>query len=92
MHLGDPDSIEVAPWPTNSPDLNPIEPCWGYEKDMLEEYDIRGTMAKELQILKGWIEDEFVNEMGPFIEHVCKGLRYRLELCIAKKGNNNFFG
>ena len=45
--------IEVASWPTDSPDLNPIEPCWGYEKDILKEYDIGGTTAEELQILKG---------------------------------------
>ena len=41
--------IEVASWPTNSPDLNPIEPCWGYEKDMLEDYNIGDTTIKKLQ-------------------------------------------
>ena len=76
----------------NLPDLNLIKLCWGYEKDMLEEYNIRGIMVKELQILKGWIKDEFINKMGPFIKHIYKGFRYRLKLCIAKKGNNNFFG
>ena len=42
----------MALWPTNSPDLNPIEPCWGYEKDMLEGYNINGTIIEELQQLK----------------------------------------
>ena len=41
---------------------------------------------------KGWIENEFVYKMGPFIEHVCKEFKYKLELCIKKNGNNNFFG
>lgn len=86
------EGIEVAPWPTNSPNLNLIELYQGYEKDILKEYDIGGTTVKELQILKGQIKDEFINKMGPFIEHVCKGFRYRLKLYIAKKGNNNFFG
>ena len=58
---------------------------------MLKEYDIRDTTAEELHILKGQIKDEFVNKMGPFIKHVGKWFRYRLELYIAK-GNNNFFG
>ena len=58
---------------------------------MLKDYDIAGITSKELQILKGWIKDEFINKIGPFIEHVCKGFRYRLKLCIKKKGNNNFF-
>ena len=51
-----------------------------------------GATGAELQLLKGWIENEFVYKMGPFIEHVCKGFRYKLELCIKKNGNNNFFG
>ena len=38
------------------------------------------------------IKDEFVYKMTPFIKHVCKGFKYRLKLCIKKKGNNNFFG
>lgn len=59
---------------------------------MLKEHNIRGTTAKKLQILKSWIEDEFINKIGPFIEHIYKGFRHRLKLCIAKKGNNNFFG
>ena len=82
----------MASWPTNSPDLNPIEPCWGYEKDMLEDYNIGDTTIKKLQQLKEWIRIEFVYNMTSFIEHLCKGFRQRLEMCIMKKSNNNFFG
>ena len=49
------EDIKVASWFTNLSDLNPIEPCWGYEKDMLEDYNIRGITAEELEILKDWI-------------------------------------
>ena len=42
------ESIKIALWPTNSLDLNPIEPYWVYEKDIFEEYDIRGTIAEKL--------------------------------------------
>ena len=44
--------IGVAPWPTNSPDLNSIEPYWAYEKDMLENYNIDNITIKKLQQLK----------------------------------------
>ena len=59
---------------------------------MLEDYDINGTTIKELQQLKEWIRIKFVYNMTSFIEDLCKGFRQRLEMCIMKKGNNNFFG
>ncbi len=31
------EDIQLIDWPGNSPDLNPIENCWNYVKDKLED-------------------------------------------------------
>ena len=41
--------IGVAFWPTNFLDLNPIKSCWGYEKDMLEDYNIDDIIIENAQ-------------------------------------------
>lgn len=41
--------IHKVPWPPNSPHLNSVEDCWGYIKDMLEEYAIQRCSVEAKQ-------------------------------------------
>ncbi len=43
--------IHKVNWAPNSPDLNTIEPVWGYIKDSLVEYRIRGSSKAACDVL-----------------------------------------
>ena len=82
-----------APWMSNSPDLNQIEPIWGYLKDSL--WDMRVTSSSESvkELAKGRIRYEMHSEgMRRCAKHHIEGYRDKLAQVQRHEGNNNFRG
>jgi transposase len=48
--------VNVLPWPSKSPDLNPIEQVWGYMTKFIYKNDFRPQNAEGLQqkIIEAW--------------------------------------
>lgn len=85
--------VRGAPWMGNSPDLNQMEPIWGYTKDML--WDMRVFLAGQAikleakgRITSGWA--------APGLKQLAKchidGYRHKLALLIEHESNNSFRG
>ena len=47
-------NIEVLPWPSQSPDLNPIEHVWAYMKQKLSGLAIKNKTALKEKIMELW--------------------------------------
>jgi transposase len=73
----------VLVWPSQSPDLNPIENLWAQVKDQLKARSIKPTSLDELfdQILEEW------NRVPQaYIESVVKSMPERCKAVIEAKG------
>lgn len=74
--------VTVIPWPSNSPDINPIENVWRLMKDELE--------LAELQSLPNWegkIVETWNGIRGETRRRLIHGLRKRFEEVIAHDGD-----
>jgi hypothetical protein len=76
-------SIEVLPWPAQSPDLNPIEHVWHYLKLRLSTYERRAASIHEL-----W--DRVDREWNKITPEMCcayiDSMPLRIRAVIAAKG------
>jgi hypothetical protein len=76
-------SIEVMQWPSQSPDLNPIEHLWNHVKRKLGEYEEPASSVQEL-----W--DHFQEEWDRIEPSVCQNLiesmPRRIEAVLRAKG------
>jgi transposase len=88
--------IKFAPHPPNSPDLHPIESCFGRLEGFLQHYDHYGTgeaarKAAEQFIQHVWQEDE---EMRQYMADKLHPTYFKkvAESCLDADGNNNFSG
>ena len=82
-----------APWIGNSPDLNQIEPLWGYLKDMLFDMRVFSASQAVKQQAKDRIHQEMASEgLKQCARHHINGYRAKLDLVVAHEGNNNFRG
>ena len=73
----------VIDWPGNSPDLNPIENCWNFMKNMLRKKDISSFPKLTLEIKKLWINDL----SRDYFRKLSNSMPGRLEKVIAAKGD-----
>jgi transposase len=78
--------IDVLKWPSQSPDLNPIEHLWDFVKRELRKYDIKNIRELRSKITEIW---------GNISKEECRKLVYsmpkRIEEVIRAKGKNTTY-
>ena len=87
--------IERPPfWLPMSPDLNMIEPCWGYLKDMLVDRDWFTSASKNAQEQAKRILADEIGQQGYFLhaQHQIRKFPEQLQKVLDHDGNNNFKG
>jgi hypothetical protein len=90
--LGD-TGVQRAPWIGNSPDLNQIEPIWGYIKDMMWDMRVLSASQSTKQATKDRIADEWAADgLKQYAQRHINGYRDKLALVVAHKGRNDFRG
>lgn len=72
---------EVIDWPSNSPDLNPIENLWSIVKSNVEK-----RMPKNIEELKRFMVEEWRNVPESTLVNLVKSMRRRCELIIQSNG------
>ena len=76
-------SVPVLKWPANSPDLNPIENCWGM---------IKVTLAKKkitnLNQLKDEVEIIWNDLSHDYMTSRVNSMPNRIRMCIEAKGKH----
>ena len=68
-------------WPSNSPDLNPIENLWGIVKNNVEM-----RMPKNLGELESFMEEEWNRIPESMLINLVGSMRRRCELIIENNG------
>jgi len=72
----------VLPWPTYSPDLNPIENLWAVLKRK-----IRKRRAKTIDQLEDIIHEEWASLSENYVKQLCRSIHKRIEMCIENEGD-----
>jgi hypothetical protein len=81
--------IEKLEWPSQSPDLNPIEHVWAKMK-----YDLRGKTFRNKNELKAELKRMWENIDGEFLKKVISSIPKRIMEVVKAKGGThhiNFF-
>lgn len=75
--------IAVMNWPSNSPDLNPIELVWAYLKRQLDQYDNEPKSMKEL-----WnrVQDVWNRIPEDFIHNLYASMPTRMRMVCQRRG------
>lgn len=73
--------IRLMPWPSNSPDLNPIENIWGHMS-----YEISKRSVKTKSELKSQVADIWNNLDIQYLQKLVESMPNRLREVIDKKG------
>lgn len=76
-------NIQVLPWPSNSPDLNPIENCWGWLVRKVHENVRQFNNVSEL---KTKIFEEWSKIDQSYIDNLVQSMPNRLALVLEKQG------
>jgi transposase len=71
----------VLDWPSNSPDLNPIENLWSIVKSKVEK-----RMPKNLDDLENFMVEEWQNIPDSVLINLSNSMKRRCELIIEKNG------
>jgi transposase len=79
--LGDQMNIRVLPWPSQSPDLNPIEHLWDYVSRQLKKRSVSSKAE-----LKAAIQDEWSKVPRDFCRRLVESMPRRLAAVIRNKG------
>jgi len=87
-------SIKFAPQPPNSPDLHPIERCFGRLEAFLDGFDVPSGSKSSKQMAKDYIKDIWQHNEN-MRRYMAEKLhpQYFIEVadkCLEAGGNNNF--
>jgi hypothetical protein len=81
--------INKLEWPTNSPDLNPIENMWKILKDVVQNPIQYGRdNPRSLEEFQGVIESEWKIFSGDNLLYLCQSMPRRLQAVIDAKGGH----
>lgn len=72
---------DLMSWPSNSPDLNPIENLWSIVKG-----NVKRRMPKNRNELMQFMDEEWANISESTIKELIRSMRRRCELVIEKNG------
>ena len=72
---------EVMDWPSNSPDLNPIENLWGIVK-----YHVEKRMPSNISELQQYMVEEWENIPDEFLTNLISSMRDRCQQVIDNNG------
>lgn len=75
--------IEVLPWPSRSPDCNPIENIWGYIVKKIYKYDFRPNNREELIAA---IQQEWATLTPQYTQTLAQSMNRRLASVIQQNG------
>jgi len=78
--------FKVLSWPSQSPDLNPIENCWSHLKSKIYSFEKPATGLKELweRIEEEW--EKISKDTNDYIEKLYESMPRRMEAVIKAKG------
>ena len=68
-------------WPSNSPDLNPIENLWGIVKNRVEKH-----MPNNICELQQYMTEEWEKIPDEFLTNLIRSMRDRCQLVIDSNG------
>ena len=78
-------SIRSLPWPSSSPDLNPIEHVWD---EMGRRLNQRPQVASTFEQLEQWVTEEWRQIQQSFIDHLVESMTRRVGAVIEARGRN----
>jgi len=73
--------VHVLDWPSNSPDLNPIENLWHWVKREVDKLE-----TKSLEDLEQSFSEYLKKIPISLLQSLIESMKKRLELCITSKG------
>lgn len=76
-------NIRALPWPSCSPDLNPIEHVWNYVDDRIREREILPTNLAELLLA---IQDEWYKVSLDYIRSLIESMPRRIQAVSHARG------
>ena len=74
-------AIQTLPWPSFSPDLNPIENLWDELERRVKKHQSKNLQELELQLTQEWNNNELL-VLGKLVDSVAS----RLYECVKMKG------
>lgn len=77
--------IRTIPWPSRSPDLNPIEHVWDF---IARKIDSRPVAAESIQQLAEWVETEWNDMPQDFVNNLILSMPRRIRATIEAKGGH----
>ena len=80
--------METLPWPSLSPDLNPIEHVWGYIRRHLNEMD---TRVQSLDELREAIHEVWRHMPQQYVRRLIHSMGRRVAVVIAADGGSTYY-
>ena len=74
-------TIQTLPWPSFSPDLNPIENLWDEFERRVKKHQLKNLQELELQLTQEWNNIEL-----SVLEKLVDSVPSRLYECVKTKG------
>ena len=77
------EGFKVLDWPSQSPDLNPIENLWSILKDQLKKRQTKPTNKEELWVQ---LQEEWQNLQGDLLKRLVDSMPQRCQDVLAAHG------